>query len=126
MDQDIKPHTEEEDRAVVNSLMHRFVADDDPFNTYVVSHTGLLVEVTEPGGPGAKRRKKTLHVISMVNGSMATNPLDDFVCCINFDEYIMGWMENPRFHHRVVGIAYFNPATCRYQAEPLPYPGHPE
>lgn len=110
--------TEAEDRAVVSGMFHRFARPDDPTSTYVVSHTGLVVEVSEPAPPGEFHRQKTKWVVSMVNGSMAHNGLNQMVDCVNFDWYIMDWFALENQTHKVVGIAYFNPATMAYEEVP--------
>lgn len=122
------PMDESNDRTVVSGMCHWFTAPNDPSCSYVVSHTGLIVEVLTQTGPSHKRAdgKITKWVISMVNGSMAHNPLGEFVCCVNFDEYIMDWFLLPYQTHKVVGIAYFDPATCTYTEQVQPYPHRAE
>lgn len=110
--------------ATIDSMLHTFASIEDPELTYTVSHTGLIVEVVTQTGPSRKREDSDVaqFVVSMVNGSMAHNPLGQFVCCVNFDEYMMDWFNNPYQQHKVIGVAYFNTETLTYGTEVRPYP----
>lgn len=94
----------------------------DGSDTYQVSRTGIIVYPTN----NASKDAPAPQVISMVNGSMCINPLGEFICSVNFDDYLTEWVTNNKYRFARFdarkgkaepGIAYFDPDSGTYVAE---------
>ena len=104
---------------------------DDPSNVYTVSRTGFIMYPKASALKADPSLKP--QVISMVNGSMCVNPLGEFICSVNFDNYV-GDVLGDRYRlarepqvrgkgkkRQVIEgeciIAYFDPDTGTYRPD---------
>lgn len=95
--------------------VHVFANEADRSEVTEASRTGIVFYSDVSGA--------VPQVLSFVNGSMCINPVDQFVCSVNFDEYALDVFDNGQYRNSKgadkgePGLAYFNPATKRYQFE---------
>lgn len=86
----------------------------------MVSHASRTGMIVYPRNMHSKNHGKP-QVVSFVNGCMCINPLGEFVCSVNFDNYIGDIAESPSYRLPSPNepyLAYFDPATISYTTTP--------